>query len=161
MKRKQQIILLTVSMVISAFSVIRMTYFVSRRSPERYVHGILIGLTACLIIYTLYKSFIKRMSKGNFDQTKFAKLFELENPYPTGEIEFYFTIEEPKSVKFSILTKGLEEIHVLKDEAVKSGGHIVRFDSSILENGVYFYCLETENQKTMKRVHIQHDKLTV
>lgn len=160
MTKRQQLILLLASLAISTVSVIRMTYYVSRRSPERYVHGIMIGLSFSLILYLLYKTFIKRMSKGTIDQTKYARLFELEYATSTGIVEFYFTIEEPKKVKFSILTQGLEEMEVLKDESVKSGGHIVRFDSMKLQNGTYFYCLETENQKTMKRLRIQHDKLT-
>jgi hypothetical protein len=49
---------------------------------------------------------------------------------------------------------------VLKEAEMKSGGHIIRFDSSQLANGIYFYCLETDNQKTLKKMKVFHDKLS-
>lgn len=161
MTKRNQLLLLLVSLLASSFSVYRMTYHVSRRGMERYVHAIVIGLSACMILYILYRTFIKRMSKGRIDPANYARLFELEATTVSGELEFYFTIEQAKQAKFSILSKDLKEVQVVRDEQFKSGGHIVRFDASTLENGVYFYCLETENQKTMKRMLVQHDKLTV
>jgi hypothetical protein len=34
------------------------------------------------------------------------------------------------------------------------GGNIVRYDSSKLTNGQYYYCLKTDNQKTMKKMSV-------
>lgn len=161
MTRKGQLIALCISLVLVSFSVYRVNQNLSRLGTERYIHSIVFGLAGFLFFYLLYKAVIKRFSKGHIDQKKYAKLFELETAVVSGELEFYFTIEESRKVKFSILNKTMEVIQVLKDEVVSSGGHIVRFDSSSLGNGIYFYCLETENQKTMKRLSVQHDKLTV
>ena len=127
----------------------------------RYAYAISIGLSACLILYLLYKNFIQRMNRGAINHAAYAKLYELSNTQVTGELEFYFTIEDSKEVKFSILNQDLSEKMVVKNELFKSGGHIVRFKTSELENGIYFYCLETNNQKTMKRMKVQHDKLSV
>lgn len=161
MTRKGQLIALCLSLVLVSFSIYRMNQGLSRLGAERYLHSIIFGLAGFLFFYLLYKGVIKRFSKGHIDQKKYAKLFELETTVVSGELEFYFTIEESRKVKFTILNRTLEVLQVLKDEVVNSGGHIVRFDSSTLENGIYFYCLETENQKTMKRLSVQHDKLTV
>lgn len=161
MTRRGQIISLCFSLALISFSIIRMNQDISRVGPERYFHTVVFGLSGCLFFYLLYRSMIKRFSRGHIDQKKYAKLFELETTVVSGELEFYFTIEDSRQVKFSLLNKAMEVVQVLKDEVVSSGGHIVRFDTSALDNGIYFYCLETENQKTMKRLSIQHDKLTV
>lgn len=161
MKKSTQLILLAVSLAVSSFSAYRMANHVSRYGYERYVHVILIGCSAVLILYMLYTSIIKRFSKDHIDHQKYAKLFELENTVVTGELEFYFTIEDAKEVKFSILSKEMQLLEVVKEGHFASGGHIVRYTTDKLEDGVYFYCLETDNQKTMKRMRVQHVKLTV
>ena len=160
MTKRNQLIVLLISLLISSFAIYQMGS-VARRSSMRYVYAIAIGLSACLILYLLYKNFIQRLNKGAINHAEYVKLFELENTLVTGELEFYFTTEDPKDVKFSILNQDLSEKMILREELFKTGGHIVRFDTSQLENGIYFYCLETNNQKTMKRMKVQHDKLTV
>jgi hypothetical protein len=161
MTKRNQLIVLLISLLASSFSIYQLTYNVSRRSPMRYAYAIAIGLSACLILYLLYKNFIQRMNKGAINHADYAKLYELNNTEVTGELEFYFTLEDAKEVKFSILNQDLSENTVVKNELFKSGGHIVRFNTAELENGIYFYCLETNKQKTMKRMKVQHDKLTV
>ncbi len=160
MSKKTQVLLLTVSLLITAFSTYRMKYNVGRYSPERYVHATLIGLSAFLVLYLFYKLVIKRFSKDSIDPANYARLFDLERSFITGEVEFYFTVEQAKAIKFSILDPAMNEILVVKEGEVKSGGHLVRFDTSKLPNGGYFYCLETDNQKTMKKIVVQHDKVT-
>lgn len=160
MKAKKQLIVLMVSLAVTAFSTYRMKYNVGRYSPERYVHAILIGLAAFLVLYMTYKTVIKRFSKNTIDQKKYARLFDLESSFVTGEVEFYFTLEEPKYIAFSILDVNMNEIKLVKEGDFKKGGHIVRFDSFELPTGGYFYCLTTDNQKTMKKMVIQHDKVT-
>ncbi len=160
MKKRTQLILLAVSLAVSSFSAYRMANYVGRFSVERYVHAILIGLSAALILYMFYKNVIKRFSKGHVDHKKYAKLFELEHAVVTGELEFYFTIEDPKDIRFSILSKDMQLLEVVKEGPVSRGGHIVRYETTKLEDGIYFYCLETDNQKTMKRMRVQHVKVT-
>lgn len=161
MTKRNQLILLLVSFAISAFSVYQLTTNVSRRSSMRYVYAIAVALSAFLVLYLLYKNFIKRMNKGAINHGDYAKLRELEGAVITNSVEFYFTLNEEKQVKFAILNQDLSEKMVLRDELFKSGGHIVSFNTLELENGIYFYCLETDKQKTMKRMRVQHDKLTV
>jgi flagellar hook assembly protein FlgD len=80
----------------------------------------------------------------------------LERNEQTGELEFYFTNEEAKHVTFEILSENNEVLETLADKEYKAGGHIVRYDSTRLENGVYFYQLRTDNQKTAKKMIIQN-----
>lgn len=159
MKKRTQLILLIISLVVSGFAMFRMS-FVSRFGYERYFLSTLIGCAAVLILYMFYTNVIKRFSRGHIDQKKYAKLFELEHTVVSGELEFYFVVEDPREVKFSILSKEMEHLETVKEGRVASGGHIVRYATDKLTDGIYFYCLETDNQKTMKRMRVQHVKVT-
>jgi hypothetical protein len=160
MKKNRIITLVVLSFILSAFIFVRVNFVKNIRSWESYLLASIIGITAVSMLVLAYRMILKRLQKGELNQADYAKLYELEQHQITGEIEFYFTIETPKSIKFSILDESLALILVVKEEAVKSGGHIIRFDSSQLSNGVYFYCLETDNQKTLKKMKVFHDKLS-
>src|SRR6218665_3314316 len=116
MTKRNQLIVLLISLLISSFAIYQLTYNVGRRSSLRYAYAIAIGLSACLILYLLYKNFIQRMNKGAINHAEYAKLFELTNTQVTGELEFYFTVEDAKDVKFSILNQDLSENIVVKNE---------------------------------------------
>ncbi len=139
----------------------RVNFVKGVRSWESKVLGTLIVLIAIRMLYIMYKAIIRRFSKGSLKKEEYALLFDLENKEQSGELEFYFTMEQPKNVVFSILNAKMETVEVLQDKEFVSGGHIIRFDTSVLQDGVYFYCLQTDNQKTMKKMHVQHDKMTV
>jgi hypothetical protein len=161
MKKRTVLTLVGLSLTITLLILFRVNFVKGIRSWESKVLGTLIALAAIMMLYIAYKSVIKRFSKGILKKEEYALLFDLESKLQSGELEFYFTIEQEKNVVFSILNAKMEAIKVLHDKAFSSGGHIVRFDSNDLENGTYFYCLETDNQKTMKKIHVQHDNLTV
>ncbi len=139
----------------------RVNFVKGIRSWESKLLGTLIVLAAVAMLYIAYKAVIKRFSKGALKKEDYALLFDLENKTQSGGLEFYFTIEQPKKVVFSILNAKMETIEVVQDREFSSGGHIIRFDTNALQDGVYFYCLETDNQKTMKKMHVQHDNMTV
>jgi hypothetical protein len=106
-----------------------------------------------------YKLLINKFSKGTVKRENYAQLYDLEKPYQSGVVEFYFVLEEPKKVALKILDQQMgEKLLVIEDE-FSADGHIVRFDTLKLENGIYFYCLETSNQKTMKKMFVVHDNL--
>ena len=48
-----------------------------------------------------------------------------------------------------------EILEVVSDEC-SAGGNIIKFDSSNLPNGNYFYSLQTENQKIIKKITIEN-----
>jgi hypothetical protein len=160
MKKNRIITLIVLSFLLSAFVFIRVNFVKNIRSWESYLLASIIGITAVSMLVLAYRMILKRLQKGEINQVDYAKLYELEKSPVSGEVEFYFTIETPKTIKFSILDEKLVELLVLKEAEMKSGGHIIRFDSSQLANGIYFYCLETDNQKTLKKMRINHDKLS-
>jgi len=161
MKKRTLLTLVGLSLLITLLILYCVNFVKGIRSWESKVLGTLIALAAITMLYIAYKSVIKRFSKGALKKEEYALLFDLENKTQKGEVEFYFTIEQNKKVVFSILNEKMEAIKVIQDKVFPSGGHIVRFDVKELNNGVYFYCLETDNQKTMKKMFVQHDNLTV
>ena len=44
----------------------------------------------------------------------------------------------------------------IRNEEFSQGGHIVRFDTNQLEDGEYFFGIETTEQKTIKRFNIKN-----
>lgn len=161
MKKKSLLSLVGLSLLITCLILYRVNFVKGIRSWESKVLGTLIVLAAVSMLYIAYKAVIKRFSKGTLKKEEYALLFDLENKKQSGGLEFYFTIEQPKKVVFSILNAKMETIEVIQDKEFSSGGHIIRFDTNALQDGVYFYCLETDNQKTMKKMHVQHDNMTV
>ena len=74
----------------------------------------------------------------------------------SGKVQFYFTSEEEKNVKFHILDNDYKFVKELYNQQCSADGNIVHFDTTELQNGVYYYCLLTENQKTMKRMTVHN-----
>lgn len=161
MKKRSLLTLVGLSLLITLLILFRVNFVKGIRSWESKVLGTMIALIAILMLYLAYKAVIKRFSKGTLKKEDYALLFDLENKVQSSEVEFYFTIEQSKKVAFSILNEKMEAIKVVQDKEYPSGGHIIRFDVKELNNGIYFYCLETDNQKTMKKMFVQHDNLTV
>jgi len=116
--------------------------------------GVLYVSLALIIVTIAYKKLLARLSRGSIDQEAFCVLFALEVDPASGELEFYFTTEQEKDVKLSILNENMDEIQTVVEKKATPGGNIVRFDSTSLSNGVYYYCLKTANQKTMKKLHV-------
>lgn len=148
------------SLALSLLIMYRVNFAKNVRSWESYALAIAIALAAFAMLYIAYKELIKRFSRTSIDPKSFARLFDIEAKSVTGEVEFYFTIEETKEVNFSILDKQMQPLIEVVNKPFSSGGHIVRFDTAQVPSGVYFYCLHTDNQKTMKKIIIQHDNLT-
>lgn len=104
----------------------------------------------------LYRLLLKRLSKGKVDMDSFCTLYSLERNPVSGEVEFYFVSPDMIKVEFSIWSEN-EKVQELKNDYFKKGGHIVRFDSTSLPNGEYFFGLVTSKQRTIKRFKIQNN----
>lgn len=162
MTRKRKIIIISINLLIVIATYLRMHYMAGQRGGwERNLYAIIITGSSLFFFYFLYTLLIRNFSKSHIDQRDFARLNDLEAQYISGEVEFYFSMEERKQVVFSILDKNMQEVERLTEREFAGGGHIVRFDTTKLPDGVYFYCLQTPNQKTMKKMKIQHVNLTV
>lgn len=107
-----------------------------------------------LIVFILYRMLLRRL-KGNTPPSEdYCVLYGLENHPSRGIVEFYFTSEIKRHYQFLILNQEMEEVMEVSQKEANNGGNIIQFDTTQLKNGLYFYCLKTDNQKTMKRMKI-------
>ena len=116
--------------------------------------GILYVSLALLLIAIGYKKLLVYLGKGAVPRKDFCTLYALEEDPASGELEFYFTSEKEREIRLSILDANLDEVKLVVEKLATSGGNIVRFDSTSLSNGQYYFCLKTENQKTMKKMQV-------
>ena len=125
-------------------------------SITKLLLGILSLSLAVLLIVIAYKKLLAYLGKTDLITEDYCILYSLEQQPSSGEIELYFTTNSQRVCKMSILNNNMSLHTVIFDEQVKEGGNIVRFNTKIVENGFYFYQLETENQKTMKKIEIRN-----
>ena len=117
---------------------------------------IILGWTSliALVVVTIYKQLLRSLSKGSIDKADYCELYSLEIEPASGELPFYFTSEKAKEVALLLLDHKMDLIQEIVKKECKVGGNIVRFDSTKIPNGDYFYCLKTENQKVVKKMRV-------
>ncbi len=94
------------------------------------------------------------MGKGAIQHEDYCILSTIEKNPTSGEIVFYFTSNEVRKVRIVILDSQMNDYLEVSNEECSKGGNIVRFDSTKIPNGEYFYGLLTENQKTVKKMTV-------
>lgn len=161
MRKLWKVALLLISLIIVSIIYYRVTFTTGVRTWEATILATIITMLALGLLILGYKNVIRRFGKGTIDKTDYVQLFDLERGEITGEIEFYFTTETPKHITFTIQSPKMEVLHTLVDGECTKGGNIVRFDTKQLQEGLYFYGVQTENQKAIKRFRVVHDKVAV
>jgi hypothetical protein len=131
---------------------ILMTYSISK-----VIIGILLTSITLLILVIAYKKLLARLGKGNPIQEDYCVLYGLEESPSMKEVSFYFTSNSERHIELSLLTNELTTLQIIAEKTVKEGGHITRFDTTTIPNGTYYYCLKTENQKTMKKMIVANN----
>jgi hypothetical protein len=126
-------------------------------SISKVLIGILCVSLALILIYIAYKKLLAYLGKGTPSPNDYCVLYALEIEPAKGELEIYFTSAVPRTVAIEILNDDLSLNTIIIEKEYSDGGHIIRFDSNTLPNGNYFYCLRSDNQKTMKKMRIQND----
>lgn len=122
----------------------------------KVIVGVLFVSLALLVLYISYRKLLRYLGKGNPVKEDYCVLYSLEKPVAKGEIELYFTTEHPKSVRMELLNDDFSLKKLIKEDEFKSGGHIIRYNTEELDNGIYYYCLRTDNQKTMKKMLVEN-----
>jgi len=84
-------------------------------------------------------------------------LYNLEESPSQNEVAIYFTCNSERSILLELLSNELSTIQIIAEKIVQEGGHIIRFDTKSIPNGTYFYCLKTDNQKTMKKMIVANN----
>lgn len=119
--------------------------------------AVLMVTLALLVLYIAYKKLLAYLGKGVPVQRDYCVLYGLEVQPSKGEVEMYFTTESPREVSIELLNSDMSLNRVIKNGSFDEGGHIIRFNSADVPNGEYYYCLRTDNQKTMKKMMIHND----
>lgn len=109
---------------------------------------------AILVLVISYRKLLQYLGRGAINKQDFCVLYALEKDPVAGEIEFYFTCQEKRSYELQILDSEMQELKKVKEGEANPGGTIVRFDTTSLSNGLYYFCLKTSNQKTMKKMNV-------
>lgn len=122
----------------------------------RITLGALYVSIAVIIIYILYKRLLRYLNKDVPGKVNYCELSSLESNPAKGELEFFFTADAQSTVIFEILNENYELLEQILEKEFEAGQHIVRYDSTRLENGTYYYQLRTANQQTLKKMNIEN-----
>ena len=112
-----------------------------------------------VLAIVLYKLLLKRLNRGNVVAGSFCELQAVTTKPAFGEIDFCFTCKENKHVDFEIVSLNFEPIISVVSKEFDAGQHILKFDSTQIENGEYYYQLRTNNQRIFKKIFIDNSKL--
>ena len=115
-------------------------------------------LVVSLVVFSIiiaYKLLLKWLSKGRIDSEKYCVLYSTESFQVNGEVEFYFQCPKAMHVDFKIWTLEEKET-IIASRDFDLGGHIIRYDTNSLSNGIYLFGIETESQKTVKKFEIKN-----
>lgn len=118
---------------------------------------LIIGLVIFILVF-LYKRLLGNWKKQTPDPNEFVTLYSLESPIAVGVVDFFFEHKQKRHIRLAIENAQNQELIVLLDEERKSGGHVIPFDTSQLENGSYYYVLKTANQSTAKLMRVKNEK---
>ena len=118
-----------------------------------YILCVTLGI---LVIAILYRKLLRYLGKGTPPKENYCVLYSLEKNPSVGELEFYFTSDLEKTVTLNVLDLDMELVAEIETIECHKGGNIIRYDSTQMPDGNYFYCLQTANQKTMKKMRIQN-----
>lgn len=116
--------------------------------------GILCVSLAILLLIIAYRKLLQYLGRGAINKQDFVVLHSLEQDPVSGTVDIYFTTDTERDYSIWVLDGNMQQIKSVKEGVATPGGTIVRFDTTELSNGHYFYCLQTSNQKTMKKMHI-------
>jgi hypothetical protein len=100
-----------------------------------------------------YRALLRKFQRGQVVHKDFCELYNLDQEPAAGELAFYFVCPESTSVRFAIWQNN-QLVLELANDTFDKGGHLLRFDSTQLANGVYYYGIVTADQETKKRMTI-------
>ena len=100
-----------------------------------------------------YRAMLRKFQRGQVVHKEFCELYNLDQEPAQGELAFYFVCPQACEVKLAIWQFNKVVCEVAQ-ASFEKGGHILRFDSTKLANGVYYYGIVTPDQETKKRMTI-------
>lgn len=112
--------------------------------------------SGAVLLYFGYRYYIA-LYGGEKTSNKYITLHNLENGNAIGEIIFFIGVAEKMYAKMEILNLQDEFICLVEEKNYEEGNHRIKFDSSKIPNGEYYYSLTTAHQKTVKKFKVSND----
>lgn len=114
------------------------------------------GLSLVIFLVIVYVLVLRRMKRKLPDNSMFATVMPLEIHPATGVVDIVFTLQIGVDSKVVICDNDENVLLTLFDKFASDGQTIVRFDTTQIANGSYFYMYISEHQKTMKKILVQN-----
>lgn len=111
---------------------------------------------ALFILFLGYRKLLNYFGKGQPIKEDYCVLYSLEDNPSSGEIPFYFTAEKTREVSIQLMDENYNVVAEVSKKECTVGGNIIRFDSTTVPNGNYYYALITDNQKTVKKMAVHN-----
>ncbi|MEN9968570.1 MAG: hypothetical protein RIR94_748 [Bacteroidota bacterium] len=119
---------------------------------EAVIQFLFVSLLILLAIIG-YRAMLRKFQRGQVVHKAYCELYTLDQEPAQGELAFYFVCPQECEVKFAIWQFN-QIVCEVAQASFEKGGHILRFDSTKLANGVYYYGIVTADQETKKRMTI-------
>ena len=133
-----------------------LSIILAKTSFSQVALGTLYASLVIIILFLVYKRILMNINREEPTKNLYCELIFLENDLAKGLVEFYFSNLDKKAIRFEILDSKYQTVAVLAEEEFEKGQHIVRFDSTTVANGSYYYQLKTDNQETMRKMIVSN-----
>lgn len=115
-----------------------------------YVTGAVLLFVAAYVIYI--SKFRKR---GTLKAMNDVELQTSRYDVYDKSSQFLLILPKSSKVKLDLLSSDEKLIRVLKEGNFESGQHVVDFDISNLENGIYFLSLISDHANLLRRIEVR------
>lgn len=109
-----------------------------------------------LLAIILYRLLLRFLSRKHVKTEQYCTLFDVEDQPVSGDIPFYFSTLVSRNVEFLLVSEEGNCVANIANQTFETGGHLLRFDSTTLKDGTYFYILRTENQEIRKKLVVKN-----
>lgn len=84
------------------------------------------------------------------------RLFPYEYPSASGAITFFFEADDALEYTFFVINANNNEKHIIAQGTCRKGGQKIKFDTTTVDNGTYYYGIENQFQRTEKRLEVRN-----
>lgn len=118
------------------------------------VFSLLLTIGVVLLIY-VYRMVLRSM-KNHENRIPYAVLYAIEKYPASGEVAIRYELGAEHPVELKIVNNEDQIQLTLVNETKSKGSYHISFDSSQLEDGNYYYRLQTGNQSITKPITIKN-----
>ena len=113
---------------------------------------VLWSLLILVVAAWIYLYITKKKKAGNKKYPYLENLAKIKN---RGVIQFYFELPNEEQIIFYLLDEKGNKTIILEEKR-KAKSHVIEFDTTKLENGTYYYCMQSEGFSNQKKIIIDN-----